>query len=44
MASSSLYYDNERKGRLFDYIEGSEGFDKFIFPSPYGEIVTNKRT
>jgi len=35
-----LYYVNERKGRLFDYIEGAEGFDKFIFPSPYGEIVT----
>ena len=35
-----VYYVNERKGRLFDYIEGGEGFDKFIFPSPYGEIVT----
>jgi hypothetical protein len=35
-----VYYVNERKGRLFDYIEGAEGFDKFIFPSPYGEIVT----
>ena len=35
-----VYYANERKGRLFDYIEGAEGFDKFIFPSPYGEIVT----
>ena len=31
---------SKRKGRLFDYIEGAEGFDKFIFPSPYGEIVT----
>jgi len=35
-----VYYANERKGRLFDYIEGAEGFDKFIFPPPYGEIVT----
>jgi hypothetical protein len=35
-----VYYINERTGRLFDYIEGGEGFDKFIFPSPYGEIVT----
>lgn len=35
-----VYYANERKGRLFDYIEGAEGFDKFIFPAPYGEIVT----
>ena len=29
-----VYYVNERKGRLFDYIEGAEGFDKFIFPPP----------
>jgi hypothetical protein len=35
-----VFYANERKGRLFDYIEGAEGFDKFIFPPPYGEIVT----
>jgi predicted type IV restriction endonuclease len=35
-----VFYGNERKGRMFDYIEGAEGFDKFIFPSPYGEIVT----
>jgi hypothetical protein len=35
-----VYYVNERKGRLFDYIEGAEGFDKFIFPPPYGEVVT----
>ena len=35
-----VYYINERTGRLFDYIEGGEGFDKFIFPSPYGEVVT----
>jgi len=35
-----VFYANERRGRLFDYIEGGEGFDKFIFPSPYGEIVT----
>jgi len=35
-----VYYVNERKGRLFDYIEGAEGFDKFIFPPPYGEIIT----
>ncbi|KAB2919932.1 MAG: hypothetical protein F9K29_03485 [Hyphomicrobiaceae bacterium] len=36
----TVYYANDRKGRLFDYIEGGEGFDKFIFPAPYGEIVT----
>ncbi len=37
----AIYYHKERKGRLFDYIEGSGGFDKFIFPEPPGEIVTN---
>jgi len=36
-----IYYQKERKGRLFDYIEGNGGFDKFIFPEPHGEIVTN---
>ena len=35
-----VFYANERKGRLFDFIEGGEGFDKFIFPTPYGEVVT----
>jgi len=37
----AVYYDKERKGRLFDFIEGANGFDKFIFPEPHGEIVTN---
>lgn len=37
----TIYYDRERKGRLFDYIEGADGYDKFIFPDPIGEIVTN---
>ncbi len=36
-----VYYDKERKGRLFDFIEGRDGFDKFIFAEPYSEIVTN---
>ena len=36
-----VYYGKERKGWLFDYIEGSDGFDKFAFPDPHGEIVTN---
>jgi hypothetical protein len=36
-----VYYGKERKGRLFDYIEGPDGFDKFVFPDPHGEIVTN---
>jgi predicted type IV restriction endonuclease len=36
-----VYYDRERKGRLFDFIEGADGYDKFIFPDPIGEIVSN---
>lgn len=36
-----VFYDRERKGRLFDFVEGANGFDKFVFPTPYGEIVTN---
>ena len=37
----TVYYDRERKGRLFDYIEGSDGYNKYVFPDPIGEIVTN---
>lgn len=37
----SVYYERERKGRLFDYIEGADGYDKFIFPDPIGEIISN---
>jgi hypothetical protein len=36
-----VYYGKERKGRLFDYVEGADGLDKFVFPEPHGEIVTN---
>jgi len=38
-----IYYDRERKGRLFDFIEAADGYDKYIFPDPIGEIVTNTR-
>ena len=37
----TIYYDRERKGRLFDFIEGADGYDKYIFPDPIGDIVTN---
>jgi len=36
-----VYYQNVRIGRLFEYFEGENGYDKFVFPSPYGDIVTN---
>jgi hypothetical protein len=37
----AVYYENVRKGRLFDFVAGDNGYEKFIFPDPYGEIVTN---
>ena len=37
----AVFYDRERKGRLFDFIEGADGCDKYIFPDPIGDIVTN---
>lgn len=37
----SIFYDRERMGHLFDYFEGADGYDKFVFPEPIGEIVTN---
>jgi hypothetical protein len=36
-----VYYQNVRIGRLFEYFEGENGYDKFVFPAPHGEIVTN---
>lgn len=36
-----VYFNKERNGRLFDYIEGADGFDTFVFPDPHGKIVTN---
>ena len=37
----AIFYQNVRKGRLFDFIEGGNGYDKFVFPEPLGEVVTN---
>ncbi len=37
----AIYYDRERKGRLFDFIEGADGYDKYVFPDPIGDIVAN---
>lgn len=37
----AVYYENVRKGRLFDFVAGENGYDKFVFPEPYGEVVTN---
>lgn len=36
-----VFYDRERKGRLFDFIEATDGYDKYVFPDPIGEIVTH---
>lgn len=40
----AIYYKSVNKGRLFDFIEGDNGYDKFIFPAPLGEIVTSTMT
>ncbi|MFA5952397.1 MAG: hypothetical protein WC807_19185 [Hyphomicrobium sp.] len=37
----AVFYENVRKGRLFDFVEGGNGYDKFIFPEPFGEIVAS---
>jgi hypothetical protein len=39
-----IYYARERKGRLFDFIASPDNTDKYIFPDPIGEIVTNTVT
>lgn len=36
-----VYYDKSKKGRLFEYIEGDDGYDTFIFPDEIGEFRTN---
>jgi hypothetical protein len=36
-----IYFDRDPKGRLFELIRGVDGYDKFIFAEPYGELVTN---
>lgn len=37
----AVYYENVRKGRLFDFVAGENGYDKFVFPEPYGDVITN---
>ncbi len=35
-----VYYERERKGRMFDFIAGGDKTDKYVFPEPIGEIRT----
>lgn len=37
---TTFFYARERKGRLFDLVEGGDGQHKYIFPDPIGSIVT----
>jgi hypothetical protein len=37
----AVYYRSVNKGRLFDFIEGGTGYDKFIFPGPVGVLMTS---
>ncbi len=41
---TTFYYARERKGRLFDLVEGGDGQHKYIFPDPIGSIVTSTIT
>jgi hypothetical protein len=36
-----VYLDRDPRGRLFELILGLDGANKFIFPDPFGAIVTN---
>lgn len=36
-----VFYDKKIKGWLFDYYEGEDGRDKYVFPDPFGEIITS---
>ena len=33
-----VFYDRTRQGRLFDFYEGDEGKDRFVFPEGLGEF------
>jgi hypothetical protein len=33
-----VFYDKARQGRLFDFYEGDEGRDRFVFPNELGEL------
>lgn len=36
-----VFYEQIKKGRIFDFSEGANGYDKYTFPDPYGEIITS---
>ena len=36
----AVFFGREDTGRLFDFIAGQDGRDKFSFPAPFGDIVT----
>jgi hypothetical protein len=33
-----VFYDKTRQGRLFDFYEGDNGIDRFVFPNGLGEF------
>src|SRR4029079_510068 len=33
-----VFYDKTRQGRLFDFYEGEDGRDRFVFPNVVGEF------
>ena len=36
-----VFYDKTRQGRLFDFYEGDNGRDRFVFPNGLGEFEVN---
>ncbi len=36
-----VYLDRDPRGRLFELVLGLDGANKFIFPDPFGAIITN---
>lgn len=42
LGRTTFFYHRERKGRLFDVIEASDGNHRYIFPDPIGSISTSR--
>lgn len=37
----TVYYRHVYKGRLFNFFEGANGYDRYVFLAPFGDIVTS---
>jgi predicted type IV restriction endonuclease len=34
----SVFLGSDPRGRLFEVVRGSDGYEKYVFPAPYGEV------